>query len=273
MSKPSPQSRTAIERATQIMALDPKYISSGSLNTVQAAVKAVDQHLSSHGLTKEEADILLFYASRFPPSQRKDSLVRFAYCIARYRPEDAFTDSDYELIDLATEGIAKTAEDTGTTKDDISQRERTVVACWQKCHEIRKGHGSVISASTSILDSFETISVLSTQQTLDAGKIDTTKAARIANLMRKNPDMFHVPAATTVEGPWDSLLCLANGPVLPEYDVAAQMTMPDTLEEIEAARNLRLADHEYLLQQLINNDALLWRLKSEWILRAKEKEE
>ncbi|RSL91940.1 hypothetical protein CDV31_015370 [Fusarium ambrosium] len=273
MSKPSPQPRIAIERATQIVALDPKYISSDSLNTVQTAVKAIDQHLSSHGLTKEEADILLFYASRLPPSQRKDSLVLFAYCIARYRPEDAFTNSDYELIDLATEEIAKTAEDTGTTKDDISQRERTVVACWQKCHEIRKGHGSVISASTSILDSFETISVLSAQQTLDAGKIDTTKAARIANLMRKNPAMFHVPAATTVEGPWDSLLRLANGPVLPEYDVAVQMTMPDTLEEIEAARNLRLADHEYLLQQLTNNDTLLWRLKSEWIIRAKEKEE
>ncbi|RSL42214.1 hypothetical protein CEP54_015555 [Fusarium duplospermum] len=177
------------------------------------------------------------------------------------------------INDNASTCSGATYKAKATRFDICSNRERVVVACWQKCHEIRKGHGSVISASTSILDSLETISVLSAQQTLDAGKIDTTKAARIVSLMRKNPAIFHAPTTTTVEGPWDSLPRFANGPVLPGYDVAAQMTMPDTLEKIEAARNQRLADHEYLLQQLINNDALLWRLKSEWIIRAKEKEE
>lgn len=273
MSKFDPQSRRAVQQATHVISLDPKDISTDSLTTVQTAVKAIDQCLGSHGLTKEEADILLFYASHLPLPQRKDTLVRFANRAARGRPEGAFTVSDYELIDLATEGIVKAAEVAGTTKDNINAKERAVVACWQRCHKDRKHHGSVISASTSILDSFDTLSMLSAQQTLDAHKMDKTRAARVAALMRNNPAMFRGPAAGTVRGPWVSLPRLADGPILPGYGAAAQMTMPDTLEKIEEARSQRLADHEYLLQQLINNDALLWRLKSEWIIRAKEKEE
>ncbi|EEU34556.1 uncharacterized protein NECHADRAFT_88858 [Fusarium vanettenii 77-13-4] len=94
--------------------------------------------------------------------------------------------------------------------------------------------------------------------------ITGTKAAKIASVMRANPGYFPEP-----EEPdnWFRLPQLSNGPSLPSYQDARKMAPLKTAQEAEAIYTQRLRHHEYPLQQLINNDGMMWRLKMEWGLK------
>ncbi|KAF4969149.1 hypothetical protein FZEAL_10275 [Fusarium zealandicum] len=243
----------------------PESTPNASFKAIESAVEVISSGLGGLlGLTEREAAILLFYDNTFDTNTKYNLMVSQADTIVQGRLESNYTQVDRDFIGRVAYIVTETMSLAGIETPAANAAEQRILRANFKLNPSAPEDVSNVTSTLSTIDDALSVTGLTNLTGASLGQLPQSAVDKILDFQASHPDLYQ--ESTTL------IPRLPNVAVLPNYTELGNVTLPKTIAELKSEMNVRLHDHATLLTALVNNDALLCKLKREIIvLGAREK--